>query len=563
MAEMLRRMLKRLFPGLHRRETAKSSLDNPRTARSVKAALAVDPNAIQAGGLEGIALGTRLSENLSALKSLTGNAPDLVIRRIMVAGGVEAAVIFFDTLGRADLVSNEVIKPLTIEAAPGRKLASTAAEVEQEARARLVHTANIEDCTLLKELLAGLGEGKAALLIEGSTNALLIGLAGYESRSVEEPVSEPVVRGPREGFTESLHMNFSLIRRRIGSPLLRFEVRTIGRWTRTKVAIAYIHGLAGDSLVQEVRRRLDAIDIDGILDTSYIEEFIEDSPYTVFPQVLNTERPDIVVSNLLEGRVAILCDGSPFVLIVPTTFWALMTAGEDHYQRWDGATLIRMLRYVLVCLVVLLPSMYVAATTFHPEMLPGSMLISIAAAREAVPFSSFTEMFAMEVTFEVLREAGLRLPRPIGQTIGIVGAIIIGEAAVQAQLVSAPVVIIVAFTGVSSFVIPHYNLGIALRIVRFPILILAGTFGIFGIAMGLLLIVLHLAALRSFGQPYLSPMSPLRASDLKDSVVRLPRWAMYRRPHVTGARVSWRQEASDAAHGGFEHRKEAAENASQ
>ncbi|HEY8496077.1 MAG TPA: spore germination protein, partial [Limnochordales bacterium] len=229
--------------------------------------------------------------------------------------------------------------------------------------------------------------------------------------------------------------------------------------------------------------------------------------------------------------------GSPFALIVPTTLWMLMQAAEDYYQRWDGATLVRLLRYILVAAVVLFPSIYVAATTFHPEMLPSTLLISIAAAREAVPFSSFAEVLLMEITVEALREAGVRLPRPIGQTISIVGAIVIGEAAVRAQIVSAPVVIIAAFTGISSFVIPHFNVGIGFRIARFFILLLAGSLGLLGISIGVMLMILHLAALRSFGQPYLAPVSPLRWYELGDTIVRLPRWVMRRRPRPTGASV--------------------------
>jgi len=538
-------------PGAANAENARNARDarnsrNPRTGSHtqsiVESALATRPQSIPAGALDALVLSPNLEENIRVFETLAGTAPDLVVRRLVVFDGTKAAVIFYDTLGRSDLVSIEVIKPLTydarrLSAQPPRSLPA----LESFIRETVINTAEIEDEQGLTQILEGIAEGKAALLLDGSATALMINLVGFNQRALEEPIGEPVVRGPREGFTENLHTNLSLIRRRVSTPLLRFETLKIGKWTKTEVAIAYLRGIAGDALVSEVRRRLELIEIDGILDSSYLEEFIEDTPYTVFPQIMNTERPDTVVAGLLEGRVAIICNGSPSALIVPTTFWSLMNASEDHYQRWDGATFVRLLRYVLVSLVVLLPSVYVAATTFHPEMLPANMLISIAAAREAVPFSSFTEVFAMELTFEALREAGVRLPRPVGQTIGIVGAIVIGEAAVQAQIVSAPVVIIVAFTGVSSFVIPHFNLGISIRIIRFPMLILAGSFGLFGISMGLMLLILHLATLRSFGVPYLSPISPFRPAELKDALVRLPLWRMFRRPHIPGGRPSWRQ----------------------
>jgi len=517
------------------------SLDR-QTICTVKETVSDDPATIPAGALDNVALGTHLSGNIEAIESLCGKSVDLIIRRFEIASGHPAALVFYDTLGSSELVANEVIQPLSYDARETIVDGSISiSALERVIRTKAISSAQLGSATMLSKVAQGLVEGKVALLLDGFATAIMVNLVGYERRSIQEPASEPVVRGPREGFTESLHTNISLIRRRIGTPLLRFESRKVGRWTQTDVAIAYIHGLAGRTLVDEVRRRLDVIDVDGIFETSYLEEYIEDTPYTVFPQILSTERPDVVAANLLEGRVAILCNGTPFALLVPTTLWSLMNASEDHYQRWDGANFIRFLRFGLVSLVVLLPSLYVAATTFHPEMLPGTMLLSIAAAREAVPFSSFTEVFAMELTFEALREAGVRLPRPVGQTIGIVGAIVISEAAVQAQLVSAPVVIIVAFTGISSFVIPHFNLGVSVRLVRFPLLILAGSFGLFGIAMGVLFLTLHLTTLRSYGVPYLTPVSPLRLGELRDAILRVPRWRMFRRPRLPGTRPTWRQ----------------------
>ncbi len=547
---MTRNILRTLFDWIRRRRPGafpagrafdarslwRPSLDDRRVRRAIEDQVAREPAALEERGLAEVSLGASLDANVAAIRTLAGDAPDLVVRELEIAGGPRAAAVFFQTLGRSELAADQVIRPLVYDAQQsGNEAPADPEGLEHWIRTRVVHSAGTVVTGQFHRVLEALCQGKTALLVEGVPRAIIIDLEGYDTRNVQEPIGEPVVRGPRDGFVESLQTNLSLIRRRVGSPLLRFERLVLGRWTRTQVVIAYIHGLAKEELVQEVRRRLSAIDADGIIDTSYIEEFIEDTPYTVFPQVLNTERPDTVVAHLLEGRVAILADGSPFALIVPTSFWALISAAEDYFQRWDGATLVRLLRYGLVALVVLLPSTYVAATTFHPEMLPAPMLISIAAAREAVPFSSFTEVLLMEITFEALREAGVRLPRPIGQTIGIVGAIVIGEAAVSAQIVSAPVVIIVAFTGISSFAIPHFNVGIAFRIARFFILALAGSFGLLGIAIGLMLLILHMVSLKSFGQPYLAPISPLRWSELQDTVIRLPRWLMRRRPEAVTA----------------------------
>lgn len=511
------------------------SLDSRWVQQAIEKRVASKPGTIPDKGFPGVRMGARLDGNLSVIRELAGNAPDLVMRDLHIGAGPRAAVVFFDTLGRSEVVANQVIEPLTYGAMQkGLQPPRDPARLGQWIRTQVVNTTRVTLETELDNVVRELCKGKSALLVEGLPHAIIIDTAGYDSRNVTEPIGEPVVRGPRDGFVDNLKTNMSLIRRRVGSPMLRFEWMELGRWTRTPVVITYLHGLADEKLLEEVRRRLAAIDVDGIIDTSYIEEFIEDTPYTIFPQVLNTERPDMVVASLLEGRVAILAEGSPFALIVPATLWAFMEAAEDYYQRWDAATLVRLLRYGLVALVVLFPSTYVVATTFHPEMLPSTMLISIAAAREAVPFSSFTEVLLMEITLEALREAGVRLPRPIGQTIGIVGAIVIGEAAVSAQIVSAPVVIIVAFTGISSFVIPHFNVGIGFRIARFFILLLAGSLGLLGLSLGLMLLIVHLAALKSFGQPYLAPVSPLRWHELADTVVRLPRWIMRRRPRATG-----------------------------
>lgn len=517
------------------------SLDHDVARKAIADRVKLNPREIPSGALRELRLGRDLEENIEGLRTVLGQSqPDLVLRRFTVGDRTHGAVLFFDTLTRAEQVSHQVLGPL-LHASPPLSSGDLLGEVADIVRERTVESAELGNETNYMKVLEGMTEGKVALLLQGMEAALLINLIGYDKRAVEEPATEVVVRGPREGLTEDLHTNMSLIRRRIGSPLLRFETIKLGRWTRTSVAISYIHGLAGESLINEVKRRLEQIDIDGIIDSSYIESFIEDTPWSSFPQVLNTERPDVVAANLLEGRVAIIANGSPFALVVPTSFWSLMHANEDYYQRWDISTFVRLLRFTLISAVLLLPSLYVAATTFHPEMLPSSMLTSIAAARESVPFSTFTEVLMMELTFEALREAGVRLPRPVGQTISIVGALVIGQAAVQAQIVSAPVVIIVAFTGVASFVLPHFNLGIALRLVRFGILILAGTFGLFGISWGLMLFFLHLITLRSFGLPYLAPLSPLRPTELKDMLVRVPMWRMFRRPKLPDAPPTWRE----------------------
>ncbi len=303
----------------------------------------------------------------------------------------------------------------------------------------------------------------------------------------------------------------------------------------------YLKGIASDKVVEEVRARLDRIDIDGILESGYIEELIQDERYSPFPTMYSTERPDVVASEILEGRIAILIDGTPFVLTVPALMIQFFHAAEDYYQRADISTLIRIIRLISFVIALLGPSLYIAITTFHQEMLPTSLLIGLAAQREGVPFPAFIEALLMEVTFEILREAGIRMPRAVGQAVSIVGTLVLGTAAIEAGIVSAAMVIVVSITAISSFVFPAFNMSISIRMLRFALMGLAASFGIFGIIVGVIALVLHLCSLRSFGVPYVSPFSPMIIQDLKDTIVRLPIWAMLTRPRLISQKNIFRQ----------------------
>lgn len=308
------------------------------------------------------------------------------------------------------------------------------------------------------------------------------------------------------------------------------EMKQIGTVTQTDVGIMYIKGIANDEIIKEVHTRLDRINIDGILETGYIEELIQDKFLTPFPTLFNTERPDVVAADLLEGRIAIFVDGSPFVLTVPVLFIQFFQAAEDYYQRADIAFLLRVLRFVSFFIALLLPSLYIAITTFHQEMLPTQLLISLASQREGIPFPAFVEALVMEVTFEILREAGVRMPRAIGQAVSIVGALVIGQAAVEAGIISAAMVIVVALTAIASFVFPAFSMAISVRILRFAFMMVAATFGLYGITVGLIALVLHLSSIRSFGVPYMSPFAPFVTADQKDANFRFPHWGLFSRP---------------------------------
>lgn len=485
--------------------------------------------------LSGKYLSPDLELNLRAIREGLGSPADLVVRTFAIGSRhpVRAGIAYFDGMADTMIINQNLLRPLMLEARSTEPREGfdrqTAYAVVRE---YTLHASEVAETANLQELLNRLSAGRAALLLDGFPWALLVTARGFKERAVEEPDTESVVRGPREGFTENIRTNTALLRRKISNHRLRLEPLSVGRLTRTQVIIAYVEGIAREEMVREVRLRLSRIRIDGVLDGAYLEELIQDQPFSPFPQVQNTERPDRVAAEILEGRVAILVDGTPFALLVPAVLAHFMNSPDDYYDRSLGANLIRVVRYLSGLVALTLPSFYVAIVSFHQEMIPSTLALSIAAGREAVPFPAFVEALLMEFTFEVLREAGIRLPRVAGQAVTIVGALVVGEAAVRAGVVSPIMVIVVATTAIASFVMPAFNAALAIRVLRFPLIFLAGALGFFGIIWGLLALLLHLASLRSFGVPYLAPLAPLVPSDLKDVPLRAPRWAMRRRPEM-------------------------------
>lgn len=471
------------------------------------------------------ALQKDFKQNVQMFCSIYKDCSDVVFQDFTFFGNVKGMLIYIEGLSDTELLDECVLYPLMkkeVNELPHPKLDS----VE-----KAIAISKVKKVTLVADCIESISMGNPILLIEGETTAISLGLTKFVTRSIEEPQAEKVIRGPREGFIESLQVNTSMLRRIIKSPAMKLKSMTIGEYSRTNIVIAYIDGIASPTLIQEVESRLKRIDIDGVIDSDYIEEMIEDNPYSPFPQILSTERPDVVCAQLLEGRVSILVEGSPFVLIVPVTFFSMLQAPDDYYERYIVGTVIRWLRYGFMFISLFLPSLYVAITTFHQEMIPDPLLLSIAGARESVPYPALVEVLLMELMLEALREAGVRLPNQIGAAVSIVGALVIGQAAVQAGLVSTPMVIVVATTGIASFLIPRYIVGYSIRFLRFPIIFLAGFLGLLGIMLGFLAIIVHLCTLRSFGEPFLEPIAPLKRHDLKDVLWRAPLWMMDTRPH--------------------------------
>jgi Bacillus/Clostridium GerA spore germination protein. len=490
-------------------------------------------------------LRTRLQDNLAMFKQALHDSPDIVIRELDFGENhsTPAAVLYVSGLVDQDYVNQFIIAPLLSAA----KAPEAEARIIDIFNRHIMPIGGIHEADDFDALLTGLLSGETVFLCEGYNRGILIGSKGGESRGVEEPTSQSVIRGPKDGFTESLMTNISLIRRRIASPDLWSEQYRIGHVTKTKVAILYLHGKASMPLIEEVRARLARINIDGILESGYIEGWIQDNPQSVFPTVFNSERPDVISAGLLEGRVAIFVDGTPFVLLVPALFIHFFQAAEDYYQRYDISTLVRWLRYFGFVIALLGPSLYIAITTFHHDMLPPELLVSLSAQREGIPFPAFIEALMMELTFELLREAGIRLPRAVGQSISIVGALVIGQAAVQAGIVSAAMVIVVSITAIASFTMPSYSFGISVRMLRFAMMGLAACLGLFGIVAGVIMMIQHLCNLRSFGTPYMSPFSPVQQNKFQDTLIRAPWQFMHQTSstaHTRGAsdQSEWKKE---------------------
>ncbi|USB35074.1 spore germination protein [Paenibacillus sp. YPG26] len=481
-----------------------------------------------------------LSDKLAMIQQRMGNSSDFITREIKGSSDASYpfAICYIDGLIDQTLLTDlmESLTSMLGEPRQSDEDKNPGVWLKNKLPAGNLNFVHTED-----EMLRFILEGQVLVMIHGVEEAYAVSIPGGFRRAVEEPTSQTVVRGPKEGFTEDISTNISLIRRRIRSSDLRFESRTVGEYTQTKISVAYMNGIADPEVVKEVLARIDKIQTDSILESGYIEEFIQDGVRSTFPTIYNTERPDTVAGGLLEGLVAILVDGTPFTLIAPVTFFRFIVSSEDYYQRYDLATFLRIIRFVSFFVALLLPSVYIATTTFHQEMLPTTLLIALAGQRENTPLPALLEALVMEVTFEVIREAGVRMPRAIGPAISIVGALVLGQAAVQAGIVSAAMVIVVSFTAISNFVLPAINMAAAVRLLRFVLMFLAGSLGLFGILAGLVPILAHMASLQSFGVPYLMPLAPFNKTNLKDFIIRAPWWRIKTRPVRIGDQNRMRQ----------------------
>lgn len=475
-----------------------------------------------------------LEVNICRIKSIVGDDnKDIILRKFKIGTDpeIDACLFYVEGLANREAQNFAVLQTSMILArhTPTLRVRLTpegAASFLLENLFPLNYGAPV---TTLDELVDHVMTGETGILIDGATAAVVVETKGWEHRTVAEPSTERVIRGPREGLTETLRVNTALIRRRIRDPKLRIDMLRLGEVSKTDVGIAYLEDVINPRLVEEIKRRIEGARIDIVPDSGVIEELMEDDPWSPFPQVHYSERPDTVASALAEGRAVILVDGTPMALIVPSTLPAFFQSPEDYYERSVYGTLLRTLRLVAAAVSALIPALYIAITTFHQEMIPTSLAIAIAASREPVPFPAFVEALIMELALELVREAGIRLPGAVGQTVGIVGALLLGEAAVSAKIISPIMVIVVAVTALSSFSVAHYPMGLALRMLRFVLMILGATLGLYGVTAGVVAIVFHLSALTSLGVPYTEPLFRPKQV-LRDVVFRLPWWLFNARP---------------------------------
>lgn len=495
-------------------------------------------------------LSIRLEENRKFFQEKLKNCSDAVYRQFDIGPSrVPAAVIFIDGLTSRTVIEEQILKSLMLESSAREQAQDKGQifgpQILSRVKESWLTAADVKESAEFSELLQAVLAGDTILLIDGVALGLVISTRSWDKRGIGEPETESLIRGPREGFTETLRVNTSLLRRRLRNANLKLESMVVGTRTKTDLVIAYVEDLVNKEVLAETKKRLQNIEIDGILESGYVEQLIEDSFLSPFPQVQYTERPDKVVAALLEGRVALLLDGSPFVLMVPATFPQFFQSPEDYYERWIIGFFTRALRIVASYIAAFTPALYIAAVSYHPGLIPTKLLLAIAASRQGVPFPPLVEAIMMELAFELFREAGARLPRPIGQSIGIVGGIIIGDAVVSANLASPIIVIIVAITAIASFTIPSYSLAIGFRLIRFPLMLAAAVLGLYGIMLGFIIVNVHMVTMKSFGVSYLTPFAPYQVRDWKDLILRAPLKHLLSRPVITGPQDVVRQRHRD------------------
>jgi hypothetical protein len=490
-----------------------------------------------------------LAKNIEYLKEKIGHSDDVVFRHytLEMPEPLPILIVFVDGLASKEIINEYILESLTFRGELQSEWTRDKTNLVRHIRDKVLNINEVKTVNSLDELITLILSGETAIFFAGYGEALICNTRGWPYRSIDEPETEAVIRGPRVGFTETLRFNTAQVRRWIRDPDLRIKITKVGRRSKTDVALVYLESVANPQVVTEVQRRLGKIDIDGVMESSVLQEMIEDRQLSLFPTIQSTERADRVVAAVLEGKVAIITDNTPFALIVPISFWEFYYAAEDYYHRWPMAFLLRVVRFSSFFFSLYLPSLYVALSFYNPELIPFPLAVQLAGSREGVPFPLFLEVLLMELAIEIIREASARLPGSLGQTIGIVGGFILGDAAVRAGLISPLTTVVVALTAICSFTSPNFGAAISIRILRFPLVIVSLVGGLYGLALATFVLLVYTAGIRSFGVPFLTPFVPLQLEDIKDSLGRVPFWAMVNRP-VSYKPLDMKRQKTKARH---------------
>lgn len=467
------------------------------------------------------------AQNIEILKNIFDNVSDVKFRQFYIKNN-EAILVYIDTMVDKNLINDSVLRPLMFT---GEDCNQIDQYILEDLAMQSLTVSEVKKTRSLKNVLDAILEGDGLLLVKGVEPAFLLNMKSWQGRGISKPTNEVTTYGPQEAFVENIQTNISMIRKRIRDPLLKVRYKSIGRRGKSKLAMLYIEDIANDEIVHKIEERLDGIDIDYAMDVGMFEGLISENQWTPFPQLMRTERPDRITAGLMEGQVALFLENTPYVYLAPAILINFFQSSEDYYNNYLISSFIRSLRFVAAAIVIFLPPIYISLTAFHHELLPVELIIPIALARSKIPFPSIIEAFIMEAILEIIREAGARLPGPIGQTISIVGGLVIGDAAVRANLVSSPMVIVVAVTAIASFTIPVSAMSVPFRLIRFAIMLLAATLSVYGIILGFLFMLIHVISLESFDVPYFSPLAPINIMDLKDAIVRLPYKYLNKRPN--------------------------------
>ncbi|WP_347551173.1 spore germination protein [Pseudalkalibacillus hwajinpoensis] len=444
------------------------------------------------------------------------NSNDLQHKSLQL-GSYNVSLLFLENITDKTVIQKAIITPLL----------SFKEQTEALSKSTIPELLPLETIHSIKDpdaISTFLIDGYTIILVtkESKQDVHALNTAQFIKRKPEEPVNEPTISGPRDGFIEAIDDNKALLRMHLKTKDLLFEKFTVGTEVSTHLFVAYIKGKANVELIEEIKERISLVKAEYIGDAGVLEQLLERNHLSVFPELTITQHPTKVANALMEGRVSILTDGSPTALIAPTTLNMLLQVQDDYYFKWIPASFLRILSFVTALISVLLPATYISFVSFHHGLIPTGLAISLSKTREGVPFPSVIEAFLMEFTIEILRQAGVRLPKPIGSTVSIVGAIVIGETAVSSGIVSPMMVMVISFTAICSFTVANYELSLALRTIRFFILLGAATLGIYGMLITIFIVTTHLVKLRSFTVPYLEPFGPYYVKRWKDSIIRFP-----------------------------------------